>query len=171
MRGAVQNESYTYLKKIGEVNYRTSNIDWDFSDIVPVLDKTGEYKQFFIDAITLIKGETYYSIVRLKDVKIISEEIGKQAEIFHPFTGSLIITKDDENLKEIMQKLSHVEEIDLDTPEIIGIERNKALLVLGFLFKKGFLNCKNLDKQKLDIKLTERGLKILRLSKTAVNGV
>ncbi len=156
--------AYDYLKKIGEANYQNSTIDWDFSDIEPVLDKTGESKQFFIDIITLLKGETSYPIIRLKDIKIISEEIGKQAEVFHPFTGSLTITKDDEHLKEIMKELSHGAEIDLDTPEIMRIKRDKALLILGFLFKKGFLDCKNLDKQIVDLKITERGLKILRLS-------
>ncbi len=160
-------DAYDYLKKIGETNNSKSSEQWDFSDIVPVLDKTGEFKQFFLDAITLLKDETNYPIIRLKDVKIISEEVGKQAEIFHPFTGSQKITKEDNNLKEIMQELIHSKEIDLDTPEIMGIKRDKALLILGFLFKKGFLDCKNLDKQKFDLKLTERGLKILRLSKVS----
>ena len=94
-----------------------------------------------------------------------NDEIGKQAEIFHPFTGSITITKADENLNEIMQKLSSSKKIDLDTPEIMEIERNKALLILGFLFKKGFLDCRNIDGQNFDLKLTERGVKILRLSK------
>ncbi|MCD4801223.1 MAG: hypothetical protein K8R01_06510, partial [Methanococcoides sp.] len=74
------------------------------------------------------------------------------------------ITKADENLNEIMQKLSSSEEINLDAPEIMEIERNNALLILGFLFKKGFLDCRNIDGQKFDLKLTERGIKILRLS-------
>jgi tetratricopeptide (TPR) repeat protein len=156
------NDAYTHLKKIGNIKQKLT-INWDFSDIEPVMDKTGESKQFFIDAITLLKGETNYPIIRLKDVKTLSEELGKQAEVLHPFTGSLIITKDNENLIEIMKKLIQGKEIDFDTPEIMGIERNNALLVLGFLFKKGFLDCKNLDKQKHDLKLTERGLKILRL--------
>lgn len=158
------NDAYTHLKKIGNTNQKLT-INWDFSDIEPVLDKTGESKQIIIDAITLLKGETNYPIIRLKDVKIISEQVGKQAEVFHPFTGSLIITKDEENLKEIMKKLRLDIEIDFGAPEIMGIKRDKALLILGFLFKKGFLDCKNLDKQKFELKLTERGLKILRLSK------
>lgn len=158
-------DAYDYLKKIGGVNNLKSTTIWDFSDIELVLDKTGEAKQFFTDAITLLKGKTNYPIIRLKDVKIINDKIGKQAEIFHPFTDSLTITKADENLKEIMQKLSSGKEIDLDTPEIMEIERNKALLILGFLFKKGFLDCRNIDGQKFDLKLTERGIKILRLSK------
>ena len=149
---------------MGEINNLESAISWDFSDIEPVLDKTGEYKQFFTDAITLLKCETNYPIIQLKDVKIMNDEIGKKAEIFHPFTGSLTLTKTDENLNEIMKKLSSSKEIDLDTPKIMGIERNKALLILGFLFKKGFLDCRNIDKQKFDLKLTERGIKILRLT-------
>jgi tetratricopeptide (TPR) repeat protein len=158
-------DAYDCLKKIGEVNNLKSTINWDFSDIELVLDKTGESKQFFTDAITLLKCETNYPIIRLKDVRIINDEMGKQAEIFHPFTGSLIITKADKNLKEIMQKLSYSNEIDFDTPEIMEIEHNKALLTLGFLFKKGFLDCRNIDRQKFDLKLTERGIKILKLSK------
>jgi len=147
--------AHDYLKKIGDNNNLKSTISWDFSDIEPVLDKTGEYKQFFTDAITLLKCETDYPIIRLKDVKIINDEIGKQAEIFHPFTGSLTLTKTDENLKEIMQKLSSGKEIDLDVAEIMEIERKKALLILGFLFKKGFLDCRNIDKQKFDLKLKQ----------------
>ena len=114
----------------------------------------------FIDAIALLKGDTNYPIIRVIDVKILSEEAGKQAEIFHPFTGSFTITKEDENLKEIMQKLRSGEKVDFDTPEILGIPRDKALLIFGFLFRKGFLECKNPDEQKFDLKLSGRGLKI-----------
>jgi tetratricopeptide (TPR) repeat protein len=155
--------AYECLKKIGEFNSEKVTIDWDFSDIEPVLDKPGECKQLFIDAITLLKGEIKYPIIRLKDVKILKEELWKQAEIFHPFTGSFTLTKDDEDLKEIMGKLSHGEKIDFDTPEILGIKRNKALLILGFLFRKGFLDCEKMDGQKFDLKLTEIGLKVLGL--------
>jgi hypothetical protein len=112
----------------------------------------------------LLKGEANYPIIRLKDVKIIRDEAGKQAEVFHPFTGSLTITKDDKNLKEIMQKLRHGEKVDFDTPEIMGMKRDKTLLISGFLFRKGFLDCKNLDKQMFDLKLSERGLKRLGLT-------
>jgi tetratricopeptide (TPR) repeat protein len=157
-------DASNYLKGIGEFDCQKYSINWDFSDIEPVLDKIGEYKQFFIDAITLLKGEVNYPIIRLKNIKIISEVENRQAEVFHPFTGSFTITKDDENLKEIMQKLSLGEKIDFDTPEIMGITRNEALLILGFLFRKGFLDCKNLDKQEFDLKLTERGLKVLGLT-------
>jgi hypothetical protein len=62
-----------------------------------------------------------------------------------------------------MQKLSTGEKIDSDTPEIMGMKRDKALLIFGFLFKKGFLNCKNLDKEMFDLKLSEKGLKRLGL--------
>jgi tetratricopeptide (TPR) repeat protein len=159
-----EKESYNCLKKIGEFDCQKVTIKWDFSDIEPVLDKTGESKQFFIDAIALLKGEANYPIIRLKDIKIIRDEAEKQAEVFHPFTGSLTITKDDENLKEIMQKLSVGGKIDFDTPEIMGMKRDKALLIFGFLFMKGFLDCKNPDKQKFDLKLSERGLKVLGLT-------
>ncbi len=155
-----EDEAYIYLKEIGEFNSQKYSINWDFSDIESVLDKTGESKQFFIDAVTLLKGDTNYPIIRLEDVKIISEEAGKQAEVFHPFTGSLTLTKDDEKLKEVMQKLSLGEKINFETPEIMGIKRSKALLILGFLFSKGFLDCKNPDEQMFDLKLSERGLKI-----------
>jgi tetratricopeptide (TPR) repeat protein len=159
-----EDDAYNCLKEIGEFDSQKYSINWDFSDIEPVLDKTGESKQFFIDAITCLKSEANYPIIRLKDVKIIRDEAGKQAEVFHPFTGSLTVTKDDENLKEIMQKLSIGEKIDFDTPEIMEITRNKALLIVGFLLRKGFLGCENLDKQEFDLKLTERGLKVLGLS-------
>nr|QNO57189.1 hypothetical protein HJKONFEM_00039 [Methanosarcinales archaeon ANME-1 ERB7] len=157
-------DAYNYLKKIGEFDSQKYNMNWDFSDIKPVLDKTGESKQFFIDAIALLKGDANYPIVRLKDVKLLSEEAEKQAEVFHPFTGSFTITKEDENLKEIMQKLRPGEKIDSDTPEIMGMKRDKALLIFGFLFMKGFLDCKNPAEQMFDLKLSEKGLKVLGLS-------
>jgi tetratricopeptide (TPR) repeat protein len=150
-------DAYNYLKEIGEFDSQKFSINWNFSDIEPVLDKTGESKQFFIDAIALLKGDVNHPIIRLKDVKMIRDEAGKQAEVFHPFTGSLTITKEDKNLKEIMQKLRLGEKIDSDTPEIMGMKRDKALLILGFLFRKGFLDCKNPDEQKFDLKLSERG--------------
>ena len=159
-----EKEAYNCLKEIGEFKSQKYSINWDFSDIEPVLDKTGESKQFFIDAITLLKGDVNYPIIRLEDIKIISKEVWKQAEVFHPFTGSFTLTKDDENLKEIIQKLSVGEKVDFDTLEIMRINRNKALLILGFLFRKGFLDCENLDKQKFDLELTERGLKVLGLT-------
>ena len=152
-------DAYNYLKKIGEFDGQKVTINWDFSDIESVLDKTGESKQFFIDAITLLKCDVNYPIIRLKDVKIIRDEARKHAEVFHPFTGSLTITKDDENLKEIMQKLRPGEKIDFNTPEIMGMKRDKALLIFGFLFRKGFLDCKNLDAQMFDLKLSEKWLK------------
>ena len=153
-------DAYNYLKEIGEFDSQKFSINWDFSDIEPVLDKTGESKQFFIDAIALLKGDVNYPIIRLEDIKILSEVVEEQAEVFHPFTGSLTITKDDGNLKEIMQKLSTGEKIDSDTPEIMGMKRDKALLIFGFLFMKGFLDCKNPAEQKFDLKLSERGLEI-----------
>jgi tetratricopeptide (TPR) repeat protein len=153
-------DAYNYLKKIGEFDSQKFSITWDFSAIKSVLDKTGESKQFFIDALALLKGDVNYPIIRLKDVKIISEVVEEQAEVFYPFTGSLTIRKDDGNLKEIMQKLSLGENLDFDTPEIMGMKRDKALLIFGFLFRKGFLECENLDKQKFDLKLSEKGLEI-----------
>jgi tetratricopeptide (TPR) repeat protein len=153
-------DAYNYLKEIGEFDCQKYTINWNFSDIEPVLDKTGESKQFFIDAITLLKGDVNYPIIRLKDVKILSEVVEEQAEVFHPFTGSHTITKEDENLNEIMQKLRSGEKIDSDTPEIMGMKRDKALLIFGFLFMKGFLECENPDEQKFDLKLSEKGLKI-----------
>jgi tetratricopeptide (TPR) repeat protein len=155
-----EDDAYIYLKEIGEFDSQKYNINWDFSDIEPVLDKIGESKQFFIDALALLKGDVNYPIIRLKDVKILSEVVEEQAEVFHPFTGSLIITKEDENLKEIMQKLRPGEKIDPDTPEIMGMKRDKALLIFGFLFMKGFLDCKNPDAQMFDLKLSEKWLKI-----------
>ncbi len=59
-----------------------------------------------------------------------------------------------------MQKLRPGEKINFDTPEIMGIKRSKALLILGFLFSKGFLDCKNPDEQMFDLKLSEKWLKI-----------
>lgn len=106
------------------------------------------------------KGETDNPIMSLEDVKIINEEVGKQAEIFHPSVGTLIITKEDESLRLLMQKLRLSIEIDLDSHEIMGINRNKILIILGFLYKKELLEYKNIEKQKYVLKLTDKGLKI-----------
>ena len=151
------------LEKIAKTDYEEA-IKWDFLDIESVLKETGTSKHLYTDAISLFKSECNYPIIRVEDVKIINEEVGKRAEVFHPFTGSFTITKDDDDLREIMQKIRQGKEIDFDTPEIMGILRDKALVILGFLFKKGFLDYKNIDKQKFDLKLTERGVKILNLS-------
>jgi hypothetical protein len=72
----------------------------------------------------------------------------------------MIITKEDESLKQLLQKLRLGIEIDLDSPEIKGINRNKILIILGFLYKKRLLEYKNIEKQKYILKLTDRGLKI-----------
>jgi len=34
-------------------------------------------------------------------------------------------------------------------PKKMGIERNKAMLILGFLFKKGFLDCSDAEFKKI----------------------
>ena len=158
-----ENVAHKYLNEIGEFDSEKVTINWDFSDIEPVLDKTGESKQLFTDAITLLKGDVKKPIIRFKYFKILNEVVGKQAEISHPFTGAQTITKDDEDIKKIMKKLSHGVKIDFDSSEILNIPRNKAVLILGFLFKKGFLECQNIENQKFDLKLTERGLKVLGL--------
>lgn len=155
--------AHKYLGKIAKTDYEET-IKWDFSDIELVLNEIGSSKHLYTNAISLLKGECNYPIIRVEDVKIVNEELGKRAEVFHPFTGSFTITKDDDDLIEIMQKIRQGKEIDFDTPEIMGILRDKALVILGFLLKKGFLDYKNLDKQNFDLKLTERGVKILNLT-------
>jgi len=155
-------DAYIYLKEIG--NYcRKGKIKWDFSDIEPVLDKTGEFKELFFGVLSQMSGYVKYPIVRLEDIKVISEVRGEEAEIFHAFLGAQTITKDNGDLKVAMKKLSYGVTFDFDSSEIMNIPRNKALLILGFLFRKGFLECQNIENQKFNLKLSERGSRVLEL--------
>ena len=113
------------------------------------------------DAITLLKSETDNPIIRFEDFKIINEEAEKQAEVFHPFIGRKTITKDDETLKNIMKNLINGEiEINVDKFTIMGLERDCALMILGFLYKKGRINFIEIAPNNLKIRLTDHGKKI-----------
>ena len=89
------------------------------------------------------------------------EESKKDADIFHPYVGSKTITKDDDSLKSIMRSLS-IGDIEINTDEstIMGVERDNALMILGFLYKKGHINFIEIAPNNLKIGLTEKGKRI-----------
>jgi len=50
-------------------------------------------------------------------------------------------------------------EINIDESTVIGIERDTALMTLGFLHKKGFIDFNEIAPNTLKIGLTDRGRK------------
>lgn len=148
-----------HLKSINDLKSTKITVDWNFSDIEPSLNKL-EYKNQYLDMISYLKGETNYPIIRLDEVQIVSEKTNESGELFHPFVGSLEIKKDDSDLKSILTNLSNVVEIDQDASNIMGINREKALLILGFLLKKEILECKPITNHTFELRLTSKGSKI-----------
>lgn len=73
-----------------------------------------------------------------------------------------ITTIFDESLINIIKNLIEKGdvEIDIETSLIMGIERDNALMILGFLYKKGRINFIEIAPSKLKIRLTDSGKKI-----------
>ena len=137
--------------------------DFDFSDIAPIVDELNPIQCTLIkDLISLIYNKTTYPIIRLDNVDIKRDVSKNYAELFHPFVGNIKINKDDDSLKkmgEILKKGDIV--IDIDKSRVMGVERNNALLILGFLYKKEFIDYIEKSQNNLSIQLTDKGKKIL----------
>jgi len=92
-------------------------------------------------------------------VEIINDEANSYAEVFHPFIGLKTITKKDTYFRVIMSKLMKEDiEIDTDMKEIMGIERNTALMILGYLYKKGHIEASELCTNTLKIELSANAM-------------
>ena len=164
-------ESYENIEEL--VRYHSTNqstageLGWDFSDLTAAIEKLDSSKSILIrDLISLVQNMTAYPTIRIDQVNIEREKSGNCAEVFHPFVGHKTITKDGDSLKKIMKDLSTGDiEINIDDSTVMGIERDTALMTLGFLHKKGFINFNEIAPKILNIELTDRGQKIPKFTK------
>jgi len=156
-------ESYTNIKELircHSMNKSTAGeLDWDFSDLTAAIENLDSSKSMLIgDLIPLVQNMTAYPTIRIDQVNIEREKAGNCAEVFHPFVGCKTITKDDDSLKKIMKDLSIGDiEINIDESTVMGIERDTALMTLGFLYKKEFIDFKETAPNNLKIELTDIG--------------
>lgn len=149
------------------IQYHSTNkyviADSDFSDIVPIVEELNPIQCTLIkDLISLIYNKTTYPIIRLDNVDIKKDVTENYAEVFHPFVGCKKITKDDNSFEKIMIYLKKGDVvIDTDKSTVMGVERDTALLIFGFLYKKEFIDFLNKSHNNLSIRLTDKGKKIL----------
>ncbi|MDR7664390.1 tetratricopeptide repeat protein [Methanosarcina sp. Z-7115] len=155
------NRSSQFLQKIGNLDNKEFSVNWDFSDIEPVLIKMGESKQLFLDVIAFLKGETSFPILRLEDIQILEEE-GMKSNVYHPFAGCLTISATDTDLEKLIKQIDQSQTINFDMSNILDLERKKALLMLGFLSKKGIYEIQCLEDQKYKLELTKKGSRLLK---------
>ncbi len=131
------------------------------------IDNLDSSKRILIeDLISLIEYKTTYPAIRIDQVNIECEKADNCAEVFHPFVGRKTITKGDNPLGKIIKNLSKGNiEINIDESTVMGIERDIALMTLGFLHKKGFIDFNEIAPNILKIGLTDRGRQ--KISKSA----
>jgi tetratricopeptide (TPR) repeat protein len=156
------NQSSQFLQKIGNLDNKEFSINWDFSDIELILTKMGENKQLLLDVIAFLKGETRFPIIRFDDIKISDEEKGMKSKVYHPFVGHLTISVTDTDLEILIKQINQSQTIDFDLPNIMDLERKKALLMVGFLSKKGIYEVQSLESQKYKLELTKKGSRLLK---------
>jgi tetratricopeptide (TPR) repeat protein len=167
-RGA---ESYTNIKEL--IRYHSINkstmdeLNWDFSDLTGAIGNLDSSKCILVkDLISLIQNKTKYPTIHIDQVTIWREKSGNCAEVFHPFVGCKTITKNSDSLIKITKDLSTRDiEINIDESTVMGIERDTALMTLGFLHKKGFIDFNEIAPNILKIGLTDRGRQ--KISKSA----
>jgi tetratricopeptide (TPR) repeat protein len=171
---SLDKEADSYANIGDLIQYHSTNesasgkLRWDFSDIAAALKNLPPSKRILIeDLIPLIQNETRYPTIRIDQVNIEREKSDNYAEVFHPFVGRKTIAKDDDSLKKIIKDLSTGDiEINIDESTVMGIERDTALMTLGFLHKKEFIDFNEIVPNILKIGLTDMGKeKISKLSK------
>ncbi len=142
-------------------------LDWDFSDLAVAIENLDSSQSILIrDLISLTQNKTAYPTIRIDQVNIAREKAGNCAEVFHPFIGCKTIAKDDDSLEKIIKDLSkEYIEINIDESTVMGIERDIALMALGFLHKKGFIDFNEIAPNILKIGLTDIGQRILKFTK------
>jgi hypothetical protein len=156
-------ESYANIEEL--IRYHSTNesasdeLSWDFSDLAEALNNLDSSKHILIeDLISLIENKTSYPAIRIDQVNIECEKADDCAEVFHPFVGRKTITKKGDSLKKITKDLSTSDiEINIDESTVMGIERDTALMTLGFLHKKRFIDFNEIAPNILKIGLTDRG--------------
>ena len=164
-------ESYANIEEL--IRYHSMNkstaseLGWDFSDLTAAIEKLDSSKSMLIrDLISLVQNMTAYPTIRIDQVNIAREKAGNCAEVFHPFVGCKTLTKDDDSLKKIMKDLSIGDiEINIDESTVMGIERDTALMALGFLYKKEFIYFKETAPNNLKVGLTDVGQRIPKFTK------
>jgi len=158
-----ESESYANIREL--IRYHSTNKfkpderGWDFSDLAEALNNLDSSKRILIeDLILLIEHKTTYPAIRIDQVNIECEKADNCVEVFHPFGGHKTITKGDDSLGKIIKNLRKEDiEINIDESTVIGIERDTALMTLGFLHKKGFIDFNEIAPNTLKIGLTDRG--------------
>lgn len=160
-----EKEAHMYIKDL--IQYHSINkyakVDWDFSDIIQIVDEMKSPQSILVkDLVSLIQNKTAYPIIRFDNINIEQEVYKNCAEVFHPFIGRKTIIKDDETLTKIIKNLIDKGniEIDIDKSSIMGVERDNAIMILGFLYKKGRINFIEIAPNNLKIGLTDHGRKI-----------
>ena len=156
-------ESYANIGEL--IRYHSTNkftsdeIGWDFSDLATTIQNLESSKRILIeDLISLIENKTTCPAIRIDQVNIECEKSDDYAEVFHPFVGRKTIAKDDDSLEKVIKNLSKENiEINIDESAVMGIERDIALMTLGFLHKKGFIDFNEIAPNILKIGLTDLG--------------
>ena len=156
------NQSFQFLQLIGNLDSKTFPVKWDFSDIKHFLTNLENNKQLFLDVIAFYEGETSFPIVRPEDIQILEEEKELNAKVYHPFAGFLTISVTDVELVELLQQINESQITNFDMPNIMDLERKKALLMLGFLSKKEICEVQSLEGQKYKLELTKNGSRLLK---------
>ena len=164
-------DSYENIEEL--IRYHSTNestsdeLGWDFSDLAAAMKNMDSSKRILIeDLISLIEYKTTYPAIRIDQVNIECEKADNCAEVFHPFVGRKTITKGDNPLGKIIKNLSKGNiEINIDESAVMGIERDIALMTLGFLHKKGFIDFNEIAPNILKIGLTDIGKE--KISKSA----
>lgn len=146
----------TDIKDFFQKNYKFGN--FNFLAIYALIEKQKSPKMgLIIDIIAFIQNKTNYPKIRLNHVTVEGKEIQNYADVFHPFIGHLRITKSDKSLKVIVSKLMSTDiEVNIDMDNILGINRNTALMILGYLYKQDYLTVSELSTDILKIGLSQR---------------
>lgn len=161
-------EAVSYIEKAIQFNStnKCAERTWDFSDISAMVERLKPSQCTLIkDLISLIQNETTYPTIRFDQINIEQEDAGNYAEVSHPFVGHKTIRKGDDSLKMIMKNLGKGDvDIDIDKSTIMDIERDIALMTLGFLYKKQCIDFMEITPNNLRIRLTDSGKKVVEAS-------
>lgn len=156
------NQASQFLQKIENLEIKKYSVTWDFSDIEPILTNMKENKQLFLDVIAFLKSETNFPIIRLEDIQVLDEEKGLKTKVYHPLAGFLTICVNDADLEKLIKQINESKTINFDVPNLMDLERKKALLMLGFLSKKGIYEVQSVDDQEYRLELTKKGSRLLK---------
>lgn len=156
----------TDIKDILQKNHKIG--DFEFLPIYTLIEKQRIQEIDLIkDIIEFIENKTKYPRIRFDQVHIERSESESYAEVFHPFIGHVKITKDDQPLKLIVSKLLSTDiEVDVDMDNILDIKRNTALMILGYLYQKGYTTVSEVSTSSLRIGLSPVAIDKLKSHKT-----